>query len=267
MILLEIQIQLLMSETFEIIINGMVDGERISPTTIDISLFRDYISDISSLVKEPREKGQPEEKVFFEIEDGSLKVKLLASLMFLSAFSQDIMAINTSGTFNDVTEKRAKVFEKWQRNAKNNETLTFDFRHNGNSLFKLNKDSDYKTELNQYVEVEKILYGTITGIGGKKNPNIHLDTEDGSIIVYCSRDDLINQDNRLYKQAAVKVKVKQHISTLEYYGEFQFIEFHPYSGQLKGKDLDNFINQHSKYWEDIPDSAEWQRKLRDDNDF
>lgn len=256
-----------MSESFEIVIEGLIDGEKISPTTIDISLFKDYITDISDLVKKSKEKGQPEEKVFFEIIDGSLKVKIIATVLFISSFSNDVNALNTTGTFNDVNPKRVEVFGKWQRNAKTNETLSFHFLHNGKSLLKIDKNSNFKIDLSKYVEVEKVLYGFITDLGGKSNPNIHLDTEIGNITIYCTRKDLTDQDNRLYHSAAIRVKIKQHISTFEFDGKYQFIEFLPCAGPLKGKDLDNFINQHSKYWENIPDSAEWQRKLRDENDF
>ena len=40
------------------------------------------------------------------------------------------------------------------------------------------------------------------------------------------------------------------------------IEIPKYKGKLEGKDLDNFIEKHSKYWEGI-DSVEYQRNLRD----
>ena len=40
------------------------------------------------------------------------------------------------------------------------------------------------------------------------------------------------------------------------------IETPKYKGKLEGKDLENFIEKHSKYWGDI-DAVEFQRKLRD----
>lgn len=40
------------------------------------------------------------------------------------------------------------------------------------------------------------------------------------------------------------------------------IEIPKYKGKLEGKDLEDFIEKHSKYWEGI-DSVEYQRNLRD----
>jgi len=256
-----------MSDTFEIIIDGIVDGEKISPHTIDITLFKDYISDISDIVKKTIDKQRIEEKAFFLIEEGSLKIVVLASAMFINSFNNDVSVLKASGTLNNIDPTYSKVFEKWQKNAKSNDTLNFNFLHNGQSLLRIDKDSDFKTDLSLYVDVEKILYGTITDMGGKNEPNIHLDTEIGNITIYCSKGDITNQDNRLYKPAAIKVRVKQHISTFECLKKYEFLEFYTYSGKLEGESLDNFINQHSKYWENIPDSAEWTRKLRDENNF
>ena len=256
-----------MPDTFEIIIDGIVDGEKISPHTIDIALFKDYITDVSDIVKKTIDKRQTDEKVFFQIEEGSLKIVVLVGTLFITSFINDASNLKASCSYNNINPIYARVFEKWQKNAKSNETLNFNFLYNGQSILKIDKHSDFKLELDFYIDVEKILYGIIIDLGGKTNPNIHLDTENGSITIYCSKEDITNQDNRLYKPAAIKVKVKQHISTFEYQGRYEFLEFYPYSGKLDGESLDNFINQHSKYWETIPDSAEWTRKLRDENDF
>lgn len=256
-----------MSESFEIIINGIVDGKKITPNDIDITLLKDYISDINTLLKK-NEKDISDENIYVKVEDGSLKIAVLSvALLINSSFTNDIIALKNTGILNEISPKRAEILGKWQKKAKTNNSLTFNIIQNGESILQIDKQSEFKNDFSKFVEIEQILYGTITDLGGKNNPNIHLDTENGSITIYCKKEDLINQDNKLYRYTAIRTKVKQHISTLELDGKYQFIEFLPYKGPLTGNELDNFINKHSKYWENIPDSAEWQRKLRDENDF
>lgn len=249
--------------SIELKIQGLIGNVPVTIKNYDISDLIELLEDSETLIRKPLNKDCSKDNITVSYEEGSVKLVIFATVFAINSLFADLNEATVSKSLINVDRNRADIISKWQQKVKANKDLTFTISDSVNVLkIKIDKDSDFILPSPQFVDVEIILYGEIFDMGGKDNPNIHIDTENGVLKASCKKNDII-AEHRLYSTCGIRVKAKQDISTMEISKEgMQFIEFINYKGKLEGDNLLKFIKDGTEAWKDIDDSVKWQRKIR-----
>lgn len=252
---------------FELKIQGLVEKEVLSTKNFDIAQLKELLEDVDNLIRKPLSKEFSKEMITLNYEDGCIRLALFTSIFAIKSLFVDLAEVSSSNNILSIDETRAGVISKWQEKAKRDNTFVFSINDSKNDcLIKIDKDSNFAIPQPRLIDVEIIIYGEITDIGGKGNPNIHIDTGNIVLKAACKKDEIKNCD-RLYSTCGVMVAAKQDISTFEISDkDIKFIKFIDYKGKLEGENLMKFIENGTAAWKHIPDSVKWKRNLREDED-
>ena len=251
---------------FELKIQGKIAEDVLSTENFDISKFKELLDDAETIIRKPLSDNYSKENISFKYEDGCIRIKFLTSIFVINSLFADLNEVIRSSNIFNIEKNRATVISKWQNHSKSNNEFSYSIIDSQNKcLLKIDANTNYVIPAPVLNEVEVILYGEITDIGGKSNPNIHIDTDNGSFKVSCNRKDIINDnEKRLYTVCGIKVKAHQDINTFEISKDnIHFIEFIPYANNLQSDILKKYIAKGTKAWKNIKDSVEWKRNLRD----
>jgi hypothetical protein len=131
----------------------------------------------------------------------------------------------------------------------------------------IDKNTHYERSETLWAEAEFYLYGVLTNAGGKKNPNIHLDTQEfGSLTITTDKEFLAGEDrNLLYKNFGVRVKGRQNLQSFEMdRNSLEFIDLIDYDTSYSDSYLDKLMKRAAPAWESITDPDAWLEDLRGD---
>ena len=105
----------------------------------------------------------------------------------------------------------------------------------------------------------------ITNIGGKSNPNLHLDTKEYGLLTISAEKDVLAwlEKNPVFKNYGVRAFGKQNIKTGEFdKSSFRFIDIINYAPSNDDAYLNSLIKKASKSWAEVPDTDAWLKDLR-----
>lgn len=251
-------------------IKGEVDGIKVSPSSTDISDVKSFISDIELLIRGDLQANDKPKVVLNSFEEGSLDFNVgLEENVKTEEFFQQISSLDSGKELDPFFfgSKRAKIILKWQKIANQND-LNFKIDSDDiTSTVKISSETNFKAVEPKVIKSEIILFGHITDIGGKNNPNIHITTEKfGEVLVSCTKDK-IRQDNvnRLYKKFGIRTNSLVNVTDKEIL-ESEFIQFIDKPKKLTKEKLNNFINKSSVFWDEIENPVLWVREQRGDYD-
>ena len=115
-----------------------------------------------------------------------------------------------------------------------------------------------------WVKVEKYLFGTVVDMGGAQKANVHVRLDDsGELVCIGSNQGYLKEqeENRLYHKVLVRVEAEQHYRTGQL-RNLRLLSFEDYSPQYDEDALESFAEASRRAWADVPDAAEWLRRLR-----
>lgn len=250
--------------SIEFIVRGSIGDKPISPENISIELLDSFTQDIQSLIKSIPEAKK--EDIIVSIEKGSFKIKSVLLLVALNSFVVDIQSLKATKNLNTINDKRSKIFESWLNKTKLTPNLEFEIIPFGYEGIKFNSDSNInRIDSDVWIESEVYLFGIVTDLGGASKPNIHLKTENGSIItIDCEKKDLESEtSNRVYKPASIRVIANQNILSGEI-KDAKFVSFEEYNETFDEVEFFESIEKGRNAWSDVSDHVEWVRNLRTD---
>lgn len=249
----------------DFVLRGRVEGVEITPATIGLSRFNEFNRQAEEFIS--GSEKQKLDEVTVEIEKGSYRFRTLVPILTAAAgLAGDLKALERQDSLGEIDPKRAKVIASWQAKAKANPEIRFTISpEEGAKPLEISADSDYRIgEVEPWVTVEKYLYGRIEDMGGAKNPNVHLRTEDsaklltiGSSVQYLRKQ----RTNRLYHQALLRVEAKQHFKTGEL-RDIRLISFEDYKPSYDEEALDRFAEEGRVAWADVENASDWVEALR-----
>lgn len=250
--------------SIEFIVRGKNGDKPISPDNISIELLDSFTQDIQSLIKSIPEAKK--ENITVSIEKGSFKIKSALLLIALNSFLVDIQSLKATNNLNSINDKRSKIFESWLNKSKSTPNLEFEIIPFGHEGIKFNSESNInRIDSDVWVESEVYLFGIVTDLGGASKPNIHLKTENGSIItIDCNKKDLESEtENRVYKSASIRVIANQNILSGEI-KDAKFVSFEEFDETFDEEAFLESIEKGRNAWSDVSDHVEWVRNLRTD---
>lgn len=139
----------------------------------------------------------------------------------------------------------------------------------GMILLEFGPNTEFVEQEAQWTEAELYVRGLVTNVGGKSNPNIHIDINDdrfGKLIVSATKEQIAEDDkNRLYKVITLRIRIEQDATT----GHFNtnsatlldYVETDKADDNVSAY-LDRLIGQAAENWKNIKDKDSWLSDIR-----
>lgn len=256
-----------MSETLEFILHGTIEGEFITPRTINLSRFNEFNQQVEQFIA--GRLGGKLDTVRVEIKTSSYGVAALMAVSLVVAVDDDMDKLAArEDSLGDVDPKRAEVVKKWQYQASSHDDLYIEvcssrrqarglppLRISGQTHYRLGEDVPW-------VAVEKYLFGSVEEMGGSRNSNVHLRMLGSEKLVLIDSDKAhLEGSPVLYKSVLMRVRAKENVKTGEL-KDIKLLEFVDYNPQYDEAALDRFAEAGKAAWAGIPDGEAWLRELR-----
>jgi len=249
----------------EFVLRGKVDGVEITPATIGMRRFNEFNQQVETFIAGSERLKLDDVQV--AVGDGSYKLTALLSVLVAAALQPDLSALQRQDSLAEIDPKRAEVVAKWQARSKGDPELSYEIRSMalGAREIKLSAATDYRAgDTVPWVKVEKYLFGTVMDIGGATKANVHIRVDDSGDLVRIGTNQGYLKDqheNRLYHKVLVRVEAEQHFRTGQL-RNLRLLSFEDYQPGYDEAALDQFAEAGRDAWGDVPDAAEWVRKLR-----
>ncbi len=247
----------------EIKVSGKKGNIEISPDNYDIKDLIELLQHAEALLFAEK-KGRP--VITHTIEKGSVKHILTTSMQAVIGFNAVLAQIQSYKSIDFLEYPTAKAFEYFQETARK-QGVEFDIITSVPNTAKVTIDIHSRFERSEevWVEAEMYFYGMITNIGGKSNPNLHLDTKEYGLLTISAEKDVLAglEKNPVFKNYGVRAFGKQNIKTGEFdKSSFRFIDIINYAPSNDDAYLNSLIKKASKSWAEVPDTDAWLKDLR-----
>jgi len=255
---------------FEVILSGVHDAQALRSEDIDVD-------EMIAIMQKGRDllypDGKKNEKVSVRVTEGSVVVSFLAPAGRVIEVQALMEEVEHTRDLRLLAPKQRDAIAFFQEVAIKHEFLIALGAEGKPKTQKLHISQDsgpfWKQPISTWIDAELYLNGKITNIGGKSNPNIHLDTHDydlQTVIIYASEQQLASDDkNRLYKTQQVRVSIKQNIETGQYDPRSsRLIEFIDLEDMEESDEeyLDRLIQEATESWSEVKDSDSWLKEIR-----
>jgi hypothetical protein len=245
----------------EIKIEGTVGAQKLTPALVDIEEIRTILGEASDLLF-PTEKRSQRPIISYEIAEGSVRHRFRTLMQTVIGFGAVISQVGAEGHIDFLHDRSAAAIESLQKLAvEKNYVVTLSAN---DQRLRIDRDTHYVRAEQVWVEAEFYLYGELTNAGGKKNPNIHLDTEEfGTLHIAVEKDYLRAGDkNLLYKKFGVRVAGRQNLKTFEMDPHsLRFLELLDFDAAYSESYLDTLMEKAAPAWAGV-DADAWLTELR-----
>lgn len=255
--------------TLQVRISGKRHKEPLRPNSLDVDELIKALEYSRDLIA-PDGKSRPD--IHVNVEQGSVLLKLTTAATLI--ISTQALLSEVQKTYNKalLAPKQTKALSYFDQLAqKEGFEISFGDPSHGPALV-INKETQWvDTPEEVLVDTEHYVSGKITNLGGKTQPNIHIETNDpqfGTLIINASESLLAGDDkNRLYKQQTLRIRIRQNIASGTYDLKsatlLQFIG--PTSAQKAESEaeyLDRLIAEATPHWASAGDPDAWLKSVR-----
>jgi hypothetical protein len=249
----------------EFVLRGKLEGVAITPATINLRHFNEFNQQVADFIGGSQRLKLDDVRV--SVGQGSYKLTAVLTVVLAAALEADLQAMQRQDSLAEIDPKRAEVIAKWQARSKASPELEYAIRPRGfaGHDIEFSASTDYRAgDIVPWVRVEKYLFGTVMDMGGAGKANVHIRLNDSGDIVKIGTNQGYLKDqeeNRLYHKVLVRVEAEQHFRTGRL-RNLRLLSFEDYRPGFDEAALDRFAEAGRAAWADVPDAAEWVRKLR-----
>lgn len=227
-------------------------GIPISPKTLEM---RDAELLLSSAVDLMFPDKKNREDAFIQFQDSSLKTIIASGILIISSFTQNLSALEKYKSLSSFPKSFQTGMETLQNYViKNGYEIYIKTSLKDSPTIKIDSQTKYFISKSITVDTELYLYGKLINAGGgKDNINIHLQTNEGTIVLDTTEEYLSTfEKNLLFKQYEVHVSAKQNWQNGEIeprtYKVISMREFNPaYDKKYNDKQTNKASKWMSKY--------------------
>ncbi len=246
----------------EIKIKGSVGAKELTPELVDIDEIRDILSEAGDLLF-PGVRRSQRPAISYEILEGSVRHRFRTVMQTVIGFGAVLAQVRDAGQIDFLHERSAAAIESLQRLAAEKDYV-IDIFANENSL-RIDRTTHYLRDEKMWVNAEFYLYGELTNAGGKRSPNIHLDTEEFGVLKIATDKDYLkaSDENLLYRKFGVRVEGRQNLCTFEMdRTSLKFIALFDYEPAYSDTYLNGLMQKAGSAWEAVSDPESWLDELR-----
>jgi hypothetical protein len=256
-----------MSETLEFILHGTINGEKITPRTINLSQFNEFNQQVEQFIA--GRFGTKLDTVHVLVQESSYGLSALMEAPLIVPVDDDLdRLLERQDSLGEIDPKRAEIVKKWQSRASSYDDMYIEVRSSrrqSRSLpaLRISHETNYRVgESVPWVVVEKYLFGSVQEMGGSTISNVHLRMPGTEKLIKIDSDrDHLKGKGVLYENVLVRVRAKENVRTGEL-KDFKLMEFVDYSPQFDEAALDRFAEAGRVAWSNVPDAEQWLRELR-----
>lgn len=247
------------------VLRGKVDGVAISPHSIGLHQFNEFNQQVEAFIAGSGRLKLDDVRV--SVDEGSYRLTTILTVLVAAALQPDLHMLRHEDSLAEIDPKRAEVIGRWQARSKAQPGLLYAIKPVGLNAkdIELSAATDYRAgEAVTWVKVEKYLFGTVLDMGGAEKVNVHVRLEDtGELVRIGTNQDFLKdqQENRLYHKVLVRAEADQNVRSGQL-RNFRLLSFEDYQPGYNEAALDEFAELGKSAWKDVPDAAEWVRKLR-----
>lgn len=253
------------SKTIVLKIEGMRDGQPLSPHLLDIDEVVSLLSNARDFLYP--DKGADRSRVSVDFEEGSAVLNLYVEPGVGIQAQAILHELNQNHDLSILKSKQVNALNEIQQFiSKQRFSLKFGLAEKLVEGLQMDRQTEWKTQEDIWIDEELYLVGEIVDVGGKTNPNVHLDTEEFGTLTISSSKKVLSEDekNRLYKKQQVRLTIKKNLNTGEYDKKsailLDFVD--AYESENPDEYLDRLIAESAPYWKDVKDPEEWLKNLR-----
>ena len=239
-----------------------LEGKPLAPNNVNLPTLRMFLEEVETFVKGDL-PGVTLNESRVKIEEGSLKVKMFVGAAVAFSIQNDLEKLKETGDLDVIHPRRAQIVEKWQSRAEKLSKRSysiggqkFEVQITGLSQFEHGNEKSW-------VNVEKYFRGKIYNAGGKLEPNVHVELEEGGTLCVDATEKQLSglKDNLLFKRMTLRVRAQQHLRT-QALRNLQLIEFVPQADIVDEEALAVMWQKGGEAWKDVGSATEWVEKLR-----
>jgi hypothetical protein len=244
-------------------IEDVIDGQKISPKTISFALFNEFNEQVARFVRGGnREIDLSQTQV--EVTDGSYALRVILGALALAAVEPDFALLHQPDGLGEMDPKRAEVVAQWQEAARRNPQRVYQLTapSRRDRPVRIDHTTDlHRREDDQWVTVEKYVFGHVLEAGGKK-PNLHLEPEGGGkILIVAASEDQLRGRTPLFYDAMLHVMARQNLRTGEL-DQARLLDFADYHPAVDEAALDKMVERGTKAWRGVRDAGKWVEEQR-----
>jgi len=248
----------------EIKVSGSKGNISLNPEQFDIREIRLLLENVESLLFPSEKRNRP--TISYEIAEGSVRNIFRTSLQAVIAFNAILGQVQAEQSIDFLESPSAKAFESFQEfSRKQDYTFEFTTSISDKTQLIIDRNTHFFRTDDIWAEAAFYFYGTIIDMGGKTNPNIHLDTKElGVLIISADREMLASYEgNPLYKPFGIRAKGKQNVRSGEIEkSSLQLLKIISYKPSYDEDYLQNLIQKAKSSWSDVKDADEWLKQMR-----
>ena len=246
----------------EIKVEGRVGAEELSPALVDIDEIREILTEAGDLLFPGLRRSQ-RPAISYEIVEGSVRHRFRTVMQTVIGFGAVLAQVEAEGQIDFLHERSAAAIESLQRLAVEKDYVVTILANN--SGLRIDRTTHYERDEKLWVDAEFYLYGELTNAGGKRSPNIHLDTEEFGVLKIATDKDYLKEadENLLYRKFGVRVEGRQNLRTFEMdRTSLKFVDLFEYEPAYSDAYLDGLMRKAESAWEKVTDPEAWLEELR-----
>lgn len=239
-----------------------LEGKPLTPDNMNLPILRIFLEEVEAFVKGDL-SGITLNDSRVKIQEGSLKVKMLVGTALAFSIQSDLERLRATGDLDVMQPRRAQIIEKWQNRAERNSKRSYVI--GGQKLaVEITARSHFEHgNEKSWFNVEKYFRGKVYNAGGKLEPNVHVELEEGGTICVDATEKQLSafKDNLLFKRMTLRVRAQEHLRT-KALRNMELIEFVPQAEVVDEEALSLMWKKGSEAWKDVGSATEWVEKLR-----
>jgi hypothetical protein len=242
-------------------------GYEATPDRVHLLALADFTADVSALLRgSNREVDTSALEV--GLRSGSVAI-VTAPIAAAPTLFHDLRWLRTSELLDTLDVRRREVVERWQKAAR----LTQGIAYRISAPFLdaplvIDANSDFRADdADQWVMVERYVRGEIEDLGGSTRANAHVRLPNKTLLKVSTERRVLHDDtqNRLYKQAMLRIRAKYNVLTREL-KDAELIEFVEYAPQFDEAEMARLTRRGAQAWKDVADATAWVDEIRGGGD-
>jgi hypothetical protein len=243
-----------------------VDGEEISPRTINLALFNHFNREVEAFLIGSGHQV-PADRIQVSVEGGSYRLVVLLPLAAAMLVEPDVRRLELQDGLRDMDQRRAAIVQQWQQRARKMPDYRVEVS-TPEATFRpvvISRETDFHTpDQDEWAAVDKYLRGKVVDMGGTTRANVHLVLEgSGTTLIAESTPDYLHdqRENYLYRTVQVRIAAEENTRT----GRLRKERLLAFVGQEPSYDeseLNALVDAGTRAWADVPDAVAWVREQR-----
>ncbi len=240
-----------------------LDGKPLTPHNVSLPILRGFLDEVETFVKGDL-LGLTLAESKASIHEGSLKVKVAVGADLFFRIQNDLEKLKETGDLDLIQAKRSVVVEKWQSRARKTPKRNYWIGGGGSVIVQISSQSrfEHKNE-KDWVAVEKYFTGKVFNAGGKQEPNVHIQLDNGETLRIDATERQLSgaTENVLFKAMTLRVRAEQHLRT-KALRKLHLMEFLPAPTEVDEEVLAALWKKGAKAWKGVESATEWVEQLR-----